>query len=119
MSDQNPIIHEENFLKESMSIPQGIDKPEESASAADGITVINDSSYDVQVLVSNQILGIASSGWIRKGNQLVLPAGWAWWDVYVLYQVGGSHLFLLDSRVFFNLKKTMVGYRAVLKVSDM
>lgn len=106
-------------LREEPVIPKDMDRPEESASDADGITVINDSGFDVTVLVANQVLGLSSAGYIRQGNQLVLPAGWAWWDVYVLYENLGAHLIFSGITGYYHKKKGMVGYRDTLKISQM
>lgn len=96
-----------------------LQRPEKSDSTAAGITIINDSSFTVSVLVANQILGIASSGYIKPNQRLVLPAGWAWWDVYVLFQNINAHLFLNGNSVYAHKKQSNVGYRATLKVSEI
>lgn len=109
----------QSLTPEELEHPEKLERPEESSSTADGITVINDTGFEVSVLVSNQILGIASSGYIKPNNELVLPAGWAWWDVYILFHNQGSHLFLQGYNVWSHKKQNNVGYRATLKVSEM
>ena len=120
MNSQELTIHEEKFAKDPMALPEGIDRPEESVSDAAGITVINDIGYDVLVLVSNGFyIGARSSGYIKSGNKLVLPADWAWWDVYVLYENANAHIFTDANIVYFNKKKHYVGYRDIIKISEM
>ncbi|MGB3464325.1 MAG: hypothetical protein WBA74_03610, partial [Cyclobacteriaceae bacterium] len=108
MSDQELSIQEVKLNDEPKAIPEDLDRPEKSDSEADGITVINDTGFAVSVLVHNQILGFSSSGYIASGSSLVLPAGWAWWDVYALYQNSSAHLLFGDGTIYSHKKKGMV-----------
>lgn len=87
---------------------------------ADGITVENRSGYDCVVAVVNQLLGISSVGYVKNGQNVVMPAGWAWWDVYALFESGNSGVFLENKVLLysrFNWKKTHVGYRDTVTIS--
>lgn len=116
-------VHSED-VQITAQIPEGTAFPEPVSSDADGITIINDTSTTALVLAHNGFLGPASNGFVGPSQQLVLPVGWAWWDVYALFEYYPSQLLMkwnsaVSFTVYYNKKKTMVGYRDTIRLGSL
>ncbi|MDJ0838520.1 MAG: hypothetical protein QNK37_18530 [Acidobacteriota bacterium] len=120
----------EELLTETLTIPihpvdeGALDKPDESSSLKEGITVINDTRLTAALLVNNTLWGTASEGFVGPGQSIEMPAGWSWWDVYVLFETEDPEVFIrwfgpISCSVKYHLKKSNVGYRDTIKISEM
>lgn len=108
----------------TLEVPEEVSRPEKVVGDADGITVVNDTSQGACAFVNNDILGPASLGHVRPGQSVVLPCGWAWWDLYVLFDdQAGWFVRWASAAVYFvnpnNKLKHGVGYRDTVYLSKM
>lgn len=120
MSDEPKVLT--HRFEPPTELPEDLGRPEASDADAEGITVVNDTSSNVWVLAANEVLGPRSCGYVAPGQRLVLPVGWAWWDVYVLYTGAGSGLQIEWNPLVtwsYNRKRGLVGYRETIKVSQI
>ena len=131
MAKDNQGASNETVQTASLTFPEKqvdesrLERPGQSRSAQKGIKVVNDTNSPVSILVSNDLLGPASTGFIQPGEFAVLPCGWAWWTVFARLWSQSSGVFLSNFKSLFafqveyNKKKTKVGYRDTIKVSQM
>jgi hypothetical protein len=107
----------------TFELPEELSRPEKVATATTGITIVNDTNRAALVLVSNHLSGPASVGYVKPNHHVVMPCGWAWWDVYVLFE-GSAELFivwtsLITYEIRYNRKKAGVGFRDTVRISQM
>ncbi len=100
--------------------PDPHDMPEiVDAITSNGITIQNHTGEDCIIAVANTVLGVSAIGYARNKGEVTLPASWAWWDVYALPETKKGELFIKHgavSTIRYVYKKTMVGYRATVKI---
>ena len=89
------------------------------------VTIVNDTNYDVNVLVSNGFYGFFSVGYIKAGASIAMPIYiWALLDVHVLYQNLPQNTFIewtspFSAAIRYTRKKGMVEPGSTLKVTEM
>jgi hypothetical protein len=109
-------------IEVSNQLPQGTTLP--AAGDNKAITIVNDTGTDVMIAINNGFLGLASCGYVKAGSTQALPAGWAWWDVFALFQNSTGFTFIDWSgaaiyTINFHRKQSMVGQGGTVKVSQM